>query len=85
MSIEHAHQTITAKAVVLNTTGITAAGVSSAPTSMYNEYLTSNGLGVLSFAEIIQLVGFVYVLCLLIKTLIPVFKCVAGFIGGLLK
>lgn len=47
--------------------GLGAAGASAAPTPAYGEYLTTHGVGLLSYAEWIQVIGAVYVLTLLCK------------------
>lgn len=47
--------------------GLGAAGASAAPTPAYGEYLTTHGVGLLSYAEWIQVIGAVYVLTLLTK------------------
>jgi len=57
------------------TTGVTAAGASSTPVSVYGEWLLTHGIGVLSYAEIIQLLGAAYVLTLLLK-MMGVFKLI---------
>ena len=52
---------------VQHTTGIVAAGVSSAPTPMYGDFLATHGLGLLSYAEWFQILGSIYVCFLLFK------------------
>lgn len=47
--------------------GVGAAGASATPAPVYGEYLTTHGLGLLSYAEWIQVIGAVYVATLLIK------------------
>lgn len=51
--------------------GITATTAATAPTvgPVYGSYLTTNGIGLLSFSEIIQVLGAVYVSFLLVKAL----------------
>jgi polyferredoxin len=47
--------------------GVGAAGASAAPAPVYGEYLTTHGLGLLSYAEWIQVIGAVYVATLLAR------------------
>jgi len=51
--------------------GVTATTAATAPTvgPVYGSYLTTNGIGLLSFSEIIQVLGAVYVSFLLVKAL----------------
>lgn len=56
--------------------GVAAAGASSAPAPVYGEFLTTNGFWLLSYAEWLQVLGAVYVVCLLLRM-----SGIAGFIG----
>jgi len=51
--------------------GVTAVTAATAPTvgPVYGTYLTNHGIGLLSFSEIIQIIGSVYVSYLLLKAL----------------
>lgn len=53
---------------VMVSTGITAAGASSAPAETYGTFLATHGIFVLSYAECIQVLGATYVVFLLVKT-----------------
>jgi len=64
-------QIINVKAAAVPTSGVAAAGVSSAPTPLLGEYLTTHGISVLSYAEVIQVAGFLYVVVLLGRMAIP--------------
>lgn len=60
--------------IVEGVKGVTATAAATAPTlptavPVYGSYLTSNGIGLLSFSEIIQVLGAVYVSFLLLKAL----------------
>ena len=48
-------------------TGVVAAGGSSAPPFIYGTYLANNGGDIISYAEMIQILGAVYVAFLLLK------------------
>lgn len=65
MAAEPTQQAIGNKAVA--TTGVAAAGASSAPTPLYGTFLNDHGLMALSYAEWIQVIGCIYVLTLLYK------------------
>lgn len=45
--------------------GVGAAGVSATPTTMYGDWLTTHGVGVLSYAEWLQCLGGLYIAVLL--------------------
>ena len=51
--------------------GVAATTAATAPTvgPVYGSYLTTNGIGFLSFSEIIQVIGAIYVSFLLLKAL----------------
>ncbi len=53
--------------IATHTTGIVAVGASAAPTPIYGYYLTTHGIWLLSWAEWIQVIGSIYVACLLLK------------------
>tara|TARA_R110000772_G_C13310322_1_gene440434 strand:- start:30166 stop:30426 length:261 start_codon:yes stop_codon:yes gene_type:complete len=69
--------------------GITATTAATAPTvgPVYGSYLTTNGIGLLSFSEIIQVLGAVYVSFLLIKALLntSIGKKISSKISGWFK
>jgi len=48
-------------------TGVAAAGASAAPAPMYGDFLVTHGMGILSYAEWLQVLGSIYVGVLLIK------------------
>jgi hypothetical protein len=55
--------------VVEGVKGSVAAGSITAPTPMYGSFLTTNGFGLLSYAEWMQVLGSIYVAYLLLKAL----------------
>jgi len=57
----------------VHSTGVAAAGASSAPAPFYGDFLTTHGVWLFSYAEVIQILGAVYVFCLL-GTFFGVFK-----------
>ena len=75
---------ITGKTVV-NTSGVLAVGSSAAPPEVFPSYLTTHGLGVLSYAEMIQLVGGIYVTLLLCNLLKPYIKSAADWMKNKLN
>jgi len=76
-----AAEAVTGKAVVVASSGTVAAGASSAPTNLYGEYLTANGIYFLSYAEWIQVLGAIYVFTLLCRTVVwPIIKKLKGLL-----
>tara|TARA_R110000744_G_scaffold246942_1_gene363416 strand:- start:1130 stop:1375 length:246 start_codon:yes stop_codon:yes gene_type:complete len=61
-----------ANQIIEGVKGVMATTAATAPTvgPVYGSYLTTNGIGLLSFSEIIQVLGAVYVSFLLIKALL---------------
>lgn len=57
--------------IVQGVKGITATTAATAPTvgPVYGSYLSTNGIGFLSFSEYIQVIGCIYVSFLLVKAL----------------
>jgi len=51
-------------------TGVAASGGVVAPTTLYGEFLTTHGLWLLSYAELMKIVGTFYILFLLMKPLV---------------
>ena len=74
--MSNVHDAMTAKAIAVGTSGVVVAGGSSIPAQKYQEIprygeaLVNNGFWLLSWAEWIQVIGCIYVLSLLVKTII---------------
>lgn len=69
---------LTNKSIAVTGTGVVAAGTTLTPQDQFNEWLITNGIGVLSYAELMKIIGTVYILSLLltpvIKKIISCFK-----------
>lgn len=66
-----------ADSLIQGAKGLTAVTAATAPTvgPVYGDYLISHGIGLLSFSEIIQVIGSVYVLFLLSRAILSASIC----------
>lgn len=73
---------LTNKTIVVASTGVAAAGTTMVPQDQFNEFLITNGYGVLSYAEWMKVIGTVYILYLLLS---PSFKFISKQVKKWLK
>ncbi len=77
------HDVISLKAIFLAASGTLAAATSYVPAHVFGQFLTTNGMGILSYAEWLQVLGGIYVFSLLIRTV--VWPCIKPIIDLIRK